>query len=250
MAKILTIASGKGGVGKSTICVGLGIALASAGRKVLLVEMDHGLRGLDLMLGIGEELVYDLSDILSGRCDPLQAMLTCPYQDHLALLCASMDPGYLVDRQTFSEFLHALSKFFDVILIDGPAGIHEELIDAVSPADTILLVTNPDPVSVRDSENVSRLLWSKGFQSQKLLINKVYLDETSAKTGLTDFDALLDIVGIPLLGVIPFDPALGADLMAGKGLSKERLTSYVFSAIGRRIFGEDVPLTLDIVAKH
>lgn len=114
--------SGKGGVGKSTVSVLLGAALAQAGKRVLLLEMDSGLRGMDIMLGVQDETVYDLSDVLTRRCEPIKAMAACPYMQGLYLLPAPYDHCFIPDQGDLIRLTRGCHHF-DYLLVDTPAGL-------------------------------------------------------------------------------------------------------------------------------
>ncbi|MDR1564584.1 MAG: AAA family ATPase, partial [Oscillospiraceae bacterium] len=125
MGTITVIASGKGGVGKSTTTVGLGSALARGGKSVLLIDGDSGMRTLDLFTGVAESLVFDISDVISGSCEPIRAIYPCKGCENLYLLPASASYESRVKPELFNRLITGLSGYYDHIIIDSPAGIGE-----------------------------------------------------------------------------------------------------------------------------
>ena len=156
MKEISAIASGKGGVGKSTLSAGIGAALAMRGERVLLIDGDAGLRSLDFLLGITENLVYDAADIADGRVEPMNAVYASPVCDGLFLLPAPT--GKPLPPRMTSAIATVLSRHFDRVLIDCPAGVGSSFLSAVAPAKSAFLVATADPVSVRSAAIVRTAL--------------------------------------------------------------------------------------------
>ena len=215
MSKIITIVSGKGGAGKTTLAVYLGRALAARGKAVLLVEMDAGLRGMDLMLGVASAAVYDLSDVLCGRCKPSQAVMLAPGAQGLHLLAAANDPGYIPDSAAFEGFLGLCRSCYDFILFDSPAGFGRGFALSASACTLALAVAVPEPVSVRACARAGQLLCRYGDAQQRLIINKV----PPRLRGVEDLDAVIDGAGIQLIGAVPLDCELETAAMQGRGLN-------------------------------
>lgn len=241
MSEIILITSGKGGVGKSSICTMLGYSLGALSKKVLVVEMDFGLRCLDILNGIGDKVVYDMSDILLRRCDPIKAVVKSELCENLYILPAPANPDFRANPQDIKAMLRGFSPHFDYILIDSPAGCGE-LIKMVAPyVDRVLLVTNPTPVSVRDCALISQFLFNSGLEDIRLIINRV--PKRLMPTDLIpDLDAVIDSVGAQLIGVIPEDATLEY-LQCGNINPTITVKSVtVFRNISRRIIGEYVDL--------
>ncbi len=199
MGKVLATVSGKGGVGKSTIAVGLGVAFARKGCKVLLVDMDEGLRCLDLMLGADKTAVFDLSDVLSGK-EIEDAVYSCTFQDGLFLIPAPAKTG-LIDNTALKKFSLSVKDMFDIVIFDFPAGIDTEQYLSL-PKDTLFLtVAVPDPVSVRDAAYLSDVLYEQKL-SARLIINR-FIYKQKRKLRFKNIDEIIDTASLRLVGIVP-----------------------------------------------
>ncbi|MEG1068708.1 MAG: AAA family ATPase, partial [Ruthenibacterium sp.] len=157
-AKVLMLASGKGGTGKSTVSVLLGAKLAARGHRVLLVELDSGLRSVDVISGVYGKTVYDVEDILSGRCRADKAVAESPLYPNLAVISAPYSGG-TVQTAPLAAFLQQVHDAFDFILLDTAAGMGSPFEAAAAVAHLALLVITPDPVTLRDGRIVSDALY-------------------------------------------------------------------------------------------
>lgn len=199
MGKVLATVSGKGGVGKSTAAVGLGIAFARKGNKVLLVDMDEGLRCLDLMLGADKTAVFDLADVLSGK-EIEDAVYDCAFEQNLYLIPAPAKTG-LIDNEALKIFSDTVKDNFDVIIFDFPAGINMEQYLSL-PKDTLFLtVAVPDPVSVRDASYLSDALYENGLKA-RLIINR-FVYKQKKKLRFKNVDEIIDTASLRLIGIVP-----------------------------------------------
>lgn len=243
MNRITMVASGKGGVGKSTVCAMLGGALAKSGNKVLIVELDVGLRCLDIMLGVANRAVFDLSDVVAGRCAPKDAVLRCEYCENLYVTVSPNDPSFTLDNYRLSSFLKKLCGFFDYVIIDTPAGIGKHLEYAASICDSAFVVVTPDPVAVRDAEKTASILKSRGIPYCRLIINRVNTAEPS-KNFITDFDSIIDSVALQLIGVIPDDRTAALTLSRGEQVNEKSLFSSAFDNIAKRFLGNQSSLLI------
>lgn len=195
----MAVTSGKGGVGKSTVSVGLGLAFAKMDKKVLLVDMDEGLRCLDLMLGIDESIVFDLSDILMGK-EIEDAVYPCSLCDGLYLVPAP-DKRDNIDAFSFRKLAAELSENYDVVIFDFPAGIDVSLYSCL-PKDTVFLtVAVPDPVSIRDASLMGNQLAALQLKA-RLIINR-FIYKQSIKHKFKNVDEMIDTSSIQLIGIIP-----------------------------------------------
>ncbi len=171
---VVTISSGKGGVGKSTTTANLGIALASLGRKVVCIDSDIGLRNLDVVMGLENRIVYDLVDIIEGRCRLQQGMIRDKRQPELFLIPAAQTREKDAVKPTdMIQLCSLLRDEVDWILIDSPAGIETGFRNAMAPADMILVVTNPEVSAVRDADRVIGLVEAQQKGPAKLIINRM-----------------------------------------------------------------------------
>lgn len=244
MAKTILITSGKGGVGKSTVCTMLGSALARQNCRVLMLETDCGLRNLDLMNGLEDQVVYDLGDVLLGRCEPAKAILKCPSCEGLDLLPAAGSTRFQIPAGTLSRLISGLRDFYDIILIDCPAGF-DDIFDAVMDvSDMGLVVVTPNLISVKDGAKAADLLVQGGVKEGRLLINMVPR-RWKPTEALPDFDAIIDMVGLQLIGVVPVDMEMGENLNRGRQVGLYSEGVEVFDNIARRLRGKWVPLRID-----
>ena len=244
MAKTILITSGKGGVGKSTVCTMLGSALARQHCRVLMLETDCGLRNLDLMNGLENQVVYDLGDVLLGRCEPAKAILKCPSCEGLDLLPAAGSTRFQIPAGTLSRLISGLRDFYDIILIDCPAGF-DDIFDAVMDVSDMGLVGGtPNLISVKDGAKAADLLVQGGIKEGRLLINMVPR-RWKPTEALPDFDAIIDMVGLQLIGVVPVDMEMGENLNRGRQVGLYSEGVEVFDNIARRLRGKWVPLRID-----
>src|SRR5262245_5129269 len=173
-AKVVTITSGKGGVGKTTTTANLGISLARMGKKVVVIDADIGLRNLDIVMGLENRIVYDLVDIVEGRCKLRQAMIKHKQFNDLYLIPAAQTRDKTaVSPADMIQLTDKLRPEFDFIVIDSPAGIERGFRNAVAPADDVLIVTNPEISAVRDADRVIGLLEANNKGPGQLILNRV-----------------------------------------------------------------------------
>lgn len=243
MAKIIMITSGKGGVGKSSVCAGIGYHLAQLGGRVLTMEMDSGLRCLDIMLGVAETTVHDISDVLCGRCEPIKAIYRSPLTENLAMMPATLRPDAPYSSELFYKLCKGLSNYYDYILIETPAGFGRTLADIAKVSELAMLVVTPDPISLRDGKVLSDYLDDRGLRNQCLIINKVKVSHGKLEV-LPNLDVVIDTVLEPLLGVIPYEPEMVCALSQGRMLSARCLAGMALRNIARRIMGEFVDLAV------
>lgn len=238
MAKKIAIASGKGGVGKSSLTVGIGKALAARGKKVLLIDCDC-LKSIDLLTGVTEFLLYNWGDVVKNRCDSESALydagdvkvITCPdsYED--------------ITPEEMKELIKSYEESFDYILLDSPAGIDKGLTLASCVADRGLVVSTPDLVCVRSACIAARQMENLGVTDTRLIINRVKKRDVT-KGRLLNVDSVIDSTEIQLIGVVPEDAKIRLGSM-GQGIFKKGQVSYrAFCNIAGRVEGETVTLKL------
>ena len=240
MGRIAVVTSGKGGAGKSTVSAGLGYALAAAGASVLLVDGDAGLRSLDLMLGIGQDVVLDLSDIFAGNCEPVKAVYTSRFSDRLALLPAPSRLEGLCSPADLRRLCRGFARLYDFVLIDCPAGTGTGFETAVAAAESALVVTTPDLICARDAGLVADMLEDAGVPA-RLIINRIRVSPV-LQGKMPDLDTIIDTAGVQLIGAIPEDEALTIAVANGRPLPENGVAAACFRNIARRFCGDNVPL--------
>jgi septum site-determining protein MinD len=247
-ATVATISSGKGGVGKTTTTANLAVALAMGGKKVVCIDGDIGLRNLDVVLGLENRIVYDLVDVIEGRCRLRQAMIRDKRLPDLYLIPAAQTRDKsAVSPSDMVRVCDELRPEFDWILIDSPAGIERGFRNAVAPSDIIIVVTNPEVSAVRDADRIIGLVEAEEKGPARLIINRVNPAMTKRGDMLTP-DDVLELLAVELIGVIPEDENVIISTNRGTPVAMDGKTKAgeAFHKIARRLNGEKVPfLNLD-----
>lgn len=242
MSKIISMISGKGGVGKSTFAVGLALSFANMGKKVVIIELDVGFRTLDLIFGMQNEIVYDLGDMINTTCEPDEAIINYEHNSNLYFISAPLDKdvNILVDDITF--LCDELKKYYDYIILDNCFNF-EKMIEITSKAaDVGLILTTVDNISVRNASKVAAILQQKNFYNLKLIINKIDV-KNPKKMIISDLDEIMDLVGINLIGTLMLDDELYRDFNLGKP-NKIIKSKLIFDNIAKRLEGEYIPLNI------
>jgi len=247
-AKVITVTSGKGGVGKTTTTANVGLALAEAGQRVALIDGDIGLRNLDVVLGLENRIVYDLVDVVEGRCRLKQAMIRDKRLPELYLIPAAQTRDKsAVSPSDMVRLCNELCNEVDFILIDSPAGIERGFRNVIAPADSVIVVTNPEVSAVRDADRIIGLVEAEEKGPVNLVINRI--NTAMAKRGdmLTPED-VLELLAVKLIGVVPEDEQVVVSTNRGNPvvLENKSKAGQAFRNIAKRIMGTDVPfLDLD-----
>ena len=248
-ARVIVITSGKGGVGKTTTTANIGAALAGKGHKVLLIDTDIGLRNLDVVMGLENRIVYDLIDVIEGRCRVSQALIKDKRCPNLVLLpAAQIRDKNDVNTDQMKELIFSLKESFDYILIDCPAGIEQGFKNAIAAADEAIVVTTPEVSATRDADRIIGLLEAAGIKNPRIVVNRLRIDMVKEKNMLSVED-ILDILAVKLLGVVPDDENVVISTNKGEPLvyKGDSLAAKAFKNIASRIEGVEVPLLdLDI----
>ncbi len=238
MAKIIAVTSGKGGAGKSTCSVMLSLAFLKQGKKVLLIDLDEGMRCLDMLLGLSEKLLFDLSDAVAGR-NLETCILTHPKHENLSLLAAPAEKG-LIEPAAFKTFLEGIDpSLFDIVICDLPAGSDRVLYAAFPTSSEFICVANPNSVSVRDAAVIGKLLRDIN-RNGKVLLNK-FEKRFVANPVFKDIDEIIDNAGLMLIGIVPQSEKLSFAFLNGKYPSKGRAFK-AFDRIAKRLCDKAVAL--------
>ncbi len=240
MGTISVIASGRDGVGKTTTAVFIGAALAKKKKKVLVIELDSGSRSIDIVSSAHAQLVYDISDVLSGKCSVEKAIVSSPIHQNLFIMSAPYNSG-TISADRFIKLCTVLSGNYDYVLVDSAASMGA-LVTAASTAMRAIVVTTADYVSVRSARQVADRLYDMSVPDVRLIINRL-VPERVYGGAVPNLDYCIDTVGAKLIGVIPESNriALAASGVAKLGTCTEQ---KIFDSIAERIEGEDVPLII------
>ena len=242
-ARTITITSGKGGVGKTTLTANLAVALAMKGKKVVAIDADIGLRNLDVVMGLENRIVYDLVDVVEGTCRLRQAMIRDKRQEGLFLLPAAQKRDKMaVTPDDMRSLIAQLDSEFDFVLVDSPAGIERGFQNAIAGVSEVIIVTTPDVSAVRDADRIIGLVEAAEKNEPSLVINR--LKPSMVRQGdMLSTEDVIDVLAISLLGIVPEDEDIIVSTNRGIPAAYESSTpaSLAFHNISRRILGEQVP---------
>ena len=228
MSEVIVITSGKGGVGKTTTTANIGTGLAQLNKKVVMIDTDIGLRNLDVVMGLENRIVYNLVDVVEGKCRIRQDAVT---------------PEQMV------ELINELREEFDYILLDCPAGIEQGFKNAVAGADRALVVTTPEVSAIRDADRIVGLLEANEMKRIDLIVNRLRVDMVK-RGDMMNVDDVTEILAVNLIGAVPDDEQIVVSTNRGEPLvGTNSLAGKAYMNICHRILGEEVPL-LDLNQKH
>ena len=244
-ARRIVVTSGKGGVGKTTTAANVGAMLALRNRRVVLVDADIGLRNLDLVLGLEKRIVFDLVEVVEGRCQLRQALIRDKrFGDMLALLPAAQTRDKTaVSENQFAQVIDELAESCDYVIIDCPAGIEHGFRNAVAGAREAIVVTTPEVSAIRDADRVIGKLNERGLP-MRLIVNRLRPEMVRAGDMLSVED-VCEILSAELLGIVPDDEEVIDTTNRGEplALAAGSRLAEVYGKIARRLEGELVPFT-------
>ena len=216
MARRIVLTSGKGGVGKTTVCANLGISLSRLGFRVVLVDVDIGLNNLDIILGVDKQIVFDIVDVIGGKCRAKQALVQDPKFPNLYILPSSRNISNMsILSENIKNVINLLDSSFDYILIDCPAGVDEGFHRAVFSANEAIVIVTPHLSSIRDANKVISLLNDYEISNKSLVVNRMRGDMLVSGEMLT-VENIVRSLKIPLLGVIPEDDEISSSCSVGE----------------------------------
>lgn len=242
MSKVIVITSGKGGVGKTTSTANIGTALSLDGNKVVVIDADIGLRNLDVVMGLENRIVYDVVDIIEGRCKARQAMIKDKRYENLYLIPAAQTRDKdAITPEEMKKLCENLKSEFDYIIIDCPAGIENGFKNAIAGADEAIVVTTPEVSAVRDADRIIGLLEASEIYSPRLIINRLKIDMVQ-RGDMMNIDDIIDILAIDLIGVVPDDENIVISTNKGEPVveNSKSLAAQAYINISKRIQGEEV----------
>ncbi len=243
VGRVITLTSGKGGVGKTTTTANLGTALALLGQKVVVIDADIGLRNLDVVMGLEKRIVYDIVDVVEGRCRIRQALIKDKrFPDLYLLPAAQTRDKSAVNPAQMRLLCDHLKTEFNFVLVDCPAGIEQGFKNAIAGADSVIIVTTPEVSAVRDADRVIGLVEANGLPSPRLILNRIRPELVRRGEMMTQHD-VIEILAVELLGVVPDDESVVISTNRGEAAVMDRVSraGQAYTNIARRMLGEDVP---------
>ena len=240
--KVITISSGKGGVGKTTATANIGVALAKDGHKVVCLDADIGLRNLDVVLGLENRIVYDLVDVVEGRCRLRQAMIRDKRLPELYLIPAAQTRDKsAISPSDMVRLCDELREEVDFILIDSPAGIERGFRNAIAPADQVVVITNPEVSAVRDADRIIGLIEAEEKGPGLLVLNRLNSSMVQRGDMLSPED-VIELLAIDLLGIVPEDENVIVSTNRGTpvALDEKSRAGQAFRNIAGRLQGKEI----------
>ncbi|MCF8011979.1 MAG: septum site-determining protein MinD [Clostridiales bacterium] len=243
MGEVIVVTSGKGGVGKTTTASNMGAGLAENGYIVCLIDADIGLRNLDVVLGLENRVVYDITNVISGKCKINQALVKDKFFKKLFLLpAAQIKDKMSVTPEEMCELCNILKEKFDFVIIDCPAGIERGFKNATAGAENAIVVTTPEVAAVRDADRIIGFVGACGLPSPRLVINRFRPKMVNAGD-MMSIDDILDILSVDLLGIIPEDELIIVGANTGELVIKDgnSLSGQAYKNVVQRLKGNEVP---------
>lgn len=243
MSQTWMIISGKGGVGKSMLVSALGIALAGRKQSCCCVDMDIGLRNLDMLLNMQNKVVYDVLDVAHKDCKLKYALVNDSLHEGLSLLpAAQMGQVEEMDEDDMERIIKKLKKRVGYILLDAPAGIGRGVQNMLSCVDHTILIITPDDVAIRDAERVITMLEKAGKSRPMLVVNRI-IPELVSSGEMYSPQTVAATLDVPLLGYIPEDRQVILSLNRHESfMERECPASEAMERIAQRFLGEYIPM--------
>lgn len=242
MNNVIVVASGKGGTGKSTVCICLSVALIKQGKRVLLIDCDCGMRGLDIMLDMEQEILFDASDAVCGNCSFSEAIYKSKNNDNLYLMAAPFDAENELSPAVFKQLVDSIKTDYDYVIIDSPAGIGSGFVTSATPADRALIVSNAEPTSVRGGVKVRKKLEALGIDNIRLVINRFDRKVFEQLGFYDDLDDVIDATQTQLIALVPMDIRTSIIMQRGIAGLNWSAASAVFDCLALRLADQHVPL--------
>jgi len=234
-------------VGKTTATSSIGAALALEGNRVAIVDMDIGLRNLDVVMGLENRIVFNIVDVVLDRCKVEQAAIRDRRIENLFLIPASQsDNKDVLTTAGVERIAKELRSRFDYIIMDSPAGIERGFENSVVAADEALVICTPDVSAVRDADRVIGLLYARSL-NPKLIVNR--LEPARVMRGeMLSHEDVLEVLSIDLAGLVPMDEKVLISSNTGTPLvlQNDSKAGTAFRQIARRLNGEDVPIEMPV----
>lgn len=242
MSEVIVVTSGKGGVGKTTTSANVGTGLAAMGKRVVMIDTDIGLRNLDVVMGLENRIVYNLVDVVEGKCRIKQALIKDKRHPSLYLMpSAQTKDKSAVNPEQMVKIINQLREQFDYIILDCPAGIEQGFKNAIAGADRALVVTTPEVSAIRDADRIIGLLEANDFTKIDLIINRLKVDMVKRGDMMSAAD-VVDILAISLIGIVPDDENVVIATNQGEPLvGNSTLAGKAYQNICYRVTGKEIP---------
>lgn len=235
VGRVIVLTSGKGGVGKTTVCAGLGASLAMMGRDVILVDADIGLNNLDMLMGIENKITYDMIDVVEGKCRLKQAIIQDMYIPTLSILPSSHAfDSDAIPQDKFTMLINRLAERYDYVLIDCPAGIEKGFHRAVSASFEAIVVTTSHTSAIRDADKVLTILSSYKKQVTGIIINRARGD-LMLRGDMMNVNDMSRLLHSRIIGIIPDDDELIMYSQLGRIMEFETKAGKALRLIARNL---------------
>lgn len=244
MGKLIIVASGKGGTGKTTFTSHVGAMLAASGYLTAVVDADVGFRNLDIALGLESNIVYDYSDYINGTVDFDSVLIKSTENENLYFVAAPQSASTTdFDKDKSEQFWSLMKNRFDIILADAPAGVGDGFVFAAEHADEAVIVALAETSSLRDADRVITELEDRGIENIRLVLNRIRPEFIERKV-LMNIDDCIDVLAIPILGIIPDDLTVVESMSNGKPLMTPHGygAATAFKNIAERLLGNNIPM--------
>lgn len=243
MGKLVIVASGKGGTGKTTFTSQVGTLLSSLGHMTVLVDADAGFRNLDIALGLESNVVYDYSDYISKDADFDEILIKSPGHENLYFVAAPQSAATSdFEPERTEQFWNNLKSRFEYVLADAPAGMGDGFHFAADYADEAVIISLAESSSLRDADRVIEAFEDSGIETIRLVLNRIR-PELIAEKVLMNIDDCIDVLSIPILGIVPDDSAVTESVVRGIAIEQTGMgAAQAFFNIARRMTGEDIPM--------
>lgn len=236
MTRVISVASGKGGVGKTTITGNLGVALSTYGERTIVLDADVAMANLELILGM-EGKSITLHDVLSGEASIEDAIYEGPGGVKVVPAGISLEGLRKIKFDRLEDALEVLVDETDILLIDAPAGLEKDALAAIAAAQEMLLVTTPEVPSISDALKTKIIASKLGVDILGVVINREHHD----KTFLT-IDEIEAILEVPVIAVIPDDPEVSRAVAFGEPIiikNPKSPTSNAIMQLAADMIGEE-----------
>ncbi|ONI43304.1 septum site-determining protein MinD [Candidatus Epulonipiscioides gigas] len=243
MSQVIVITSGKGGVGKTTSTANIGTALSMLGKKVVLLDGDTGLRNLDVVMGLENRIVYNVVDVIEGKCRVRQALIADKrFKDLYLLPTAQTREKDAITPEQMKKLCEELKEEFEIVIVDCPAGIEQGFKNAIAAADKAIVITTPEVSAIRDADRIIGLLGASGIKDINLVINRLRKKMVD-KGDMMDVNAVTEILAVDLIGVVPDDERIVITTNKGEPAvgKNNSLAGIAFMNIANRLIGNNVP---------